>query len=41
MCGVYFAGVQGASLLGFSNRALVPVALGLVVILWMVWISTP
>jgi hypothetical protein len=41
MCGLCFAGLIGARLLGFSNRALVPLALGLVVILWMVWIDPP
>lgn len=41
MCGLIFAGLLGARLLGFSNRALVPLALGLIVILWMVWIEPP
>lgn len=41
MCALCFAGLIGARLLGFSNRALVPVAFGLVVILWMVWIDPP
>jgi hypothetical protein len=41
MCGLCFAGLVGARLLGFSNRALVPLAFGLVVILWMVWIDPP
>lgn len=41
MCGLIFAGLLGARLLGFSNRALVPLALGLVVILWIVWIDPP
>lgn len=41
MCGLCLAGLLGARLAGFSNRALVPVALGLVVILWMVWIDPP
>lgn len=41
MCGLCLAAVLAARLAGFSNRALVPVALGLVVILWMVWIDPP
>jgi hypothetical protein len=41
MCGLCFAGLLAARLLGFSNRALVPLAFGLVVILWMVWIDPP
>jgi hypothetical protein len=41
MCALCLAGLIGARLAGFSNRALVPVALGLVVILWMVWIDPP
>lgn len=41
MCGLCFAGLLVARLLGFSNRALVPLALGLVVILWMVWVDPP
>jgi len=41
MCGLVFAGLLGARLAGFPNRALVPLALGLVAILWMVWIDPP
>jgi hypothetical protein len=41
MCGLCLAGLLAARLAGFSNRALVPVTLGLVVILWMVWIDPP
>ena len=41
MCGLCFAGLLAARLVGFSNRALVPVALGLVVLLWLVWIDPP
>ena len=41
MCGLVFCGLLVARTAGFSNRALVPVALGLVVILWMVWIEPP
>ena len=40
MCGLCFAGLLTARGVGFSGRALVPLALGLVVILLMVW-STP
>jgi hypothetical protein len=41
MCGLCFGGLLVARLMGFSNRALVPVAIGLVVLLWMVWIHPP
>ncbi len=41
MCALCLAALLAARLAGFSNRALVPVALGLVVILWMVWIDPP
>jgi hypothetical protein len=41
MCALCLAGLIAARLAGFSNRALVPVALGLVVLLWMVWIDPP
>jgi hypothetical protein len=41
MCGLVFAGLVIARLADFSSRALVPVALGLVVILWMVWLDPP
>jgi hypothetical protein len=41
MCGLVFCGLLAARVAGFSNRALVPLALGLVVILWMVWIDPP
>lgn len=41
MCALCFAGLIAARLAGFSNRALVPVALGLVAILWMVWVDPP
>ncbi len=37
MCGLCFAGLLTARGIGFSGRALVPLALGLVVILLMVW----
>jgi hypothetical protein len=41
MCALVFCGLLAARAAGFSNRALVPVALGLVVILWMVWVDPP
>ena len=37
MCGLCFAGLLTARGIGFSGQALVPLALGLVVILLMVW----
>ncbi len=41
MCVLCFGGLLAARLAGFSNRALVPAALGLVIVLWMVWIDPP
>jgi hypothetical protein len=41
MCGLCFAGLLTARVVGFSNRALVPVALGVVALLWIVWIEQP
>jgi hypothetical protein len=41
MCGICIAGLVAARLLGFSNRALVPVAAGFVVLLYLVWINPP
>ena len=41
LCALIFCGLLAARAAGFSNRALVPVALGLVGILWMVWIDPP
>jgi hypothetical protein len=41
MCALTFAGLLAARLVGFSNRALVPLAAGLVLILWWVWIDPP
>jgi hypothetical protein len=41
MCGLCFAGLLTARAIGFSRRALVPLALGLVVILLMVWSASP
>jgi hypothetical protein len=41
MCGLCFAGLLTARGVGFSGRALVPLAAGLVVILVMVWSAPP
>jgi hypothetical protein len=39
MCGLCITGLLAARFAGFTNRALVPVAVGLIAILWMVWID--
>lgn len=41
MCGICFAGLVGARIVGLSGLSLLPVALGLVAILWLVWIDPP
>ena len=41
MCALVFTGLVAARMVGFSNRALVPLAVGLVVILWIVWVDPP
>lgn len=41
MCALCLSGLLAARLAGFSNRALVPVAGGLVVLLWLVWVHPP
>jgi hypothetical protein len=41
MSGLCIVGLVAARVIGFSNRALVPPAAGLVLILWMVWIAPP
>ncbi|MFI5122352.1 MAG: hypothetical protein ACHQJ5_05610 [Vicinamibacteria bacterium] len=41
MCGLCLGGLVVARLAGFSNRALVPLAFGLVVLLWLVWVNPP
>ena len=41
MCAIVIAGLIAGRLIGFSNRALVPVALGFVVLLYIVWINPP
>jgi hypothetical protein len=39
MCGLCLAGLIAGRIAGFSNRALVPLGLGLAAILWFVWID--
>ena len=39
MCALCFAGLLAGRFAGFSNRALVPVAIGLLAILWMIWVD--
>ena len=41
MCGLCLAGLIVARLAGFSNRALVPLTFGLVVLLWILWVDPP
>lgn len=41
MCALCFAGLLTARLVGFSNRALVPLTAGLVILLWMLWTHPP
>ena len=41
MCALCIGGLLAARLAGFSNRALLPLAIGLGLILWMVWIDPP
>jgi hypothetical protein len=41
MCALCFAGLVVARMAGFSNLALVPLALGVVVLLWIVWFDPP
>src|SRR5262245_23878963 len=41
MCSLCLAGLITARLLGFSNRALVPLTGGLVVLLWVAWVHPP
>jgi hypothetical protein len=41
MCGLVFTGLVAGRVADFSNRTLVPVGLGLVAILWMVWVDPP
>ena len=41
MCSLCFAGLIVARVVGFSNRALVPLAAGLVVLLWVLWVEAP
>ena len=41
MCALCFGGLLLARLLGFSNRALVPLAGGMVILLWFLWVGQP
>ena len=41
MCSLSFAGLITARLAGFSNRALVPLTAGLVILLWVLWVHPP
>ena len=41
MCSLCFAGLLAARLIGFSNRGLVPLAGGLVAILFILWVGDP
>ena len=41
MCGLIFAGLVAARIASFSSASLVPAALGLVAILWRVWVDPP
>ena len=41
MCAMCLAGLVGGRIVGVPGRVLLPVALGLLVVLWMVWIDSP
>ena len=41
MCALCLGGLLVARVAGFSNLALVPLALGVVALLWMVWVDPP
>jgi hypothetical protein len=41
MCSLCFAGLIAGRLIGFSNRALVPLAGGLVILLYVLWVDPP
>jgi hypothetical protein len=41
MCSLCLAGLLVARFAGFNNRALVPLAVGLIVLLWIAWIEPP
>ena len=41
MCAIVITGLVAARFMGFSNRALVPVAAGFIVLLYLVWINPP
>src|SRR5688500_17313019 len=41
MCALCIAGLLAARVVGFSSRVLLPVAVGFVVLLYLVWINPP
>jgi hypothetical protein len=41
MCAMCLAGLVGGRIVGVPGRVLLPVAFGLMVVLWMVWIDPP
>jgi hypothetical protein len=41
MCAMCLAGLVAGRIVGVPGRVLLPVALGLVVVLWMIWIDPP
>jgi hypothetical protein len=41
MCGLCIAGLLAGRFAGFTNRALVPLAVGVTVFLWLIWIAPP
>lgn len=41
MCGLCFAGLLAARAAGFTNRALVPLTAGVVIVLWVLWVNPP
>jgi hypothetical protein len=41
MCSLCFAGLIAGRVIGFSNRALVPLAGGLVILLYVLWVDPP
>jgi hypothetical protein len=41
MCSMCLAGLVGGRIVGVSGRVLLPVAFGLTVVMWMIWIDPP
>ena len=41
MCAMCLAGLVGGRIVGVPGRVLLPVAFGLMVVLWMVWVDPP